>query len=122
MRHTPAVGRLDGEVALVTGSTAGIGAAIVRRFAAEGASVVVTGRNGERGERVAHDCGGVFAAADLAEVGAAGALVDAAVERFGGLTVLVNNAAVSSVDGPVADLGDEDWRTIIDVDLLAPAR
>jgi NAD(P)-dependent dehydrogenase (short-subunit alcohol dehydrogenase family) len=116
--------RLEGEVALVTGSTAGIGKAIARRFAEQGASVIVTGRDGERGEQSVQDCEGnaIFVAADLTDPDAPNALVDAAIEEFGRLTVLVNNAAGSTTDGPVADLTDEQWRGILEVDLLAPAR
>jgi NAD(P)-dependent dehydrogenase (short-subunit alcohol dehydrogenase family) len=116
--------RLAGEVALVTGSTAGIGKAIALRFAAEGASVVVTGRDAERGALVASACEGdaAFVRADLSHGGAADALVAATVERFGALTVLVNNAATAEPDGPVADLDDERWLAILQVDLLAPAR
>jgi len=116
--------RLEGEVALVTGSTAGIGKAIALRFAAEGASVVVTGRDAERGARVVDACDGraAFVAADLGEGGAADALVAATIERFGALSVLVNNAAAGEIDGPVADLDDIQWLAILQVDLLAPAR
>ncbi len=116
--------RLDGEVALVTGSTAGIGKAIATRFAAEGASVIVTGRDEGRGRAVADACRGaaVFVGADLTEPEAAGALVSAAVDHFGALTILVNNAAVSQRDGPVAELSDDAWRAVLEVDLLAPAR
>lgn len=116
--------RLAGEIALVTGSTAGIGKAIAAMFVKEGASVLLTGRDVERGSQVAAACGGTaaFVAADLSDPGAADALVKAAVERFGGLTILVNNAATAEPDGPVADLGDDRWRAILEVDLLAPAR
>jgi NAD(P)-dependent dehydrogenase (short-subunit alcohol dehydrogenase family) len=117
-------GRLEGEVALVTGSTSGIGKAIAIRFAAEGVHVVVTGRSEQRGNEVAAACDGraVFVAADLTESSAADVLVRSAIDRFGALTILVNNAAVSQRDGPVADLDDNAWRTVVDVDLLAPAR
>ena len=117
--------RLDGEVALVTGSTAGIGKAIAVRFAAEGASVMVTGRDAARGEAVVRACDGpaAFTAADLGDADAADALVAATVDRFGSLSILVNNAAASgSADGSVADVGDDSWKAILDVDLLAPAR
>jgi NAD(P)-dependent dehydrogenase (short-subunit alcohol dehydrogenase family) len=118
------VGRLEGEVALVTGSTAGIGKAIAQRFAEEGASVLVTGRDRERGERVVRDCEGrgIFVGADLHDPGAADALVTAAVAQFGKLTILVNNAAGGGGDGPVAKLTDEQLRVILEVDLVAPAR
>ena len=117
--------RLDGDVALVTGSSAGIGKAIAMRFAAEGADVMVTGRDSARGEAVARECfgRGQFIAADLADPDSADALVSATVERFGALTVLVNNAAASGTpDGSAADLTDEHWLAILAVDLLAPAR
>ncbi|MBV8297022.1 MAG: glucose 1-dehydrogenase [Acidimicrobiia bacterium] len=118
-------GRLDGEVALVTGSTLGIGAGVARLFAAEGARVVVTGRDIERGSAVVDGVDGeaVFVAADLAAPESASRLVDAAVERFGTLTVLVNNAVEAGTrDGPVADVSDQAWARILEVNLLAVAR
>src|SRR5215212_2954396 len=80
-RVTPAdrnSGRLGGEVALVTGSTAGLGKVIAERLAAEGATVVVTGRDVERGRAVAESVGGTFLAADLNDEAACAALVDEA--------------------------------------------
>jgi NAD(P)-dependent dehydrogenase (short-subunit alcohol dehydrogenase family) len=117
-------GRLEGEVALVTGSTSGIGRAIAIRFAAEGAHVVITGRNEQRGSEVAAACGGrgMFVPADLVERTAADMLVGAAIDQFAALTILVNNAALSQRDGPAADLDDDAWQRVVDVDLLAPAR
>jgi NAD(P)-dependent dehydrogenase (short-subunit alcohol dehydrogenase family) len=122
--------RLDGEIALVTGSTAGIGKAVATAFAREGARVLVTGRDRARGAAVVDQitqAGGQasFAAADLADDDASAALVNAAVERFGGLTVLVNNAVASTVDdgdGPVTGLSERSWEQTVGVNLTAPMR
>jgi NAD(P)-dependent dehydrogenase (short-subunit alcohol dehydrogenase family) len=122
--------RLEGEIALVTGSTAGIGKAIATAFATEGARVIVTGRDAERGAGIVDQISrargeAAFVAADLSREGACGALVDAAVERFGGLTVLVNNAVASNVDdsdAPVAELADRAWEQTVRVNLTAPLR
>jgi NAD(P)-dependent dehydrogenase (short-subunit alcohol dehydrogenase family) len=121
--------RLRGEIALVTGSTAGIGRAIAVEFASQGARVVVTGRDRERGEAVAtaaHKAAGdgegdaVFLPADLSAEDACAALVGAAADHFGGLTVLVNNAAGAGDDGAVDDLATPTWDAILRVNLTAP--
>jgi NAD(P)-dependent dehydrogenase (short-subunit alcohol dehydrogenase family) len=120
--------RLEGEIALVTGSTAGIGKAVAIAFGGEGARVLVTGRDRARGAAVVEqitEAGGeaAFAAADLADEDACGALVDTTVERFGGLTVVVNNAVASTVDdgdGPVTELSDRSWEQTLRVSLTAP--
>jgi len=119
------MGRLDGEVALVTGSTLGIGAHVARLFVAEGARVIVTGRDSERGTSLVDTVDGeaVFVAADLAVEESASRLVNAAVSEFGTLTVLVNNAVESGTkDGRVTELSDEAWARILEVNLLAVAR
>jgi NAD(P)-dependent dehydrogenase (short-subunit alcohol dehydrogenase family) len=121
---------LGGEVALVTGSTSGLGREIARMFAAEGARVVVTGRDEERGravsDRIAAEAGAdrvAFVAADLTEEAQCRALVGETVDRFGPLTVLVNNAVSSggSRDGAVADMTTQGWDAIFRVNVTAAA-
>lgn len=116
-------GRLEGEVALVTGSTSGLGREIARVMAAEGASVVVTGRDAQRGAATVAACEGAaaFIAADLADAASRDALVAQTVERFGGLTVLVNNAVSTARDGPVVDLDPDAFARTLAVNLVAPA-
>ena len=119
--------RLQGEIALVTGSTSGIGRAIAAVFAREGAAVAVTGRDPGRGAAVVDGittAGGTaaFLPADLSTEAAVSGLVDAVVERFGGLTVLVNNAVASGAggDGPVGTIATEAWEAVLRVNLTAP--
>jgi meso-butanediol dehydrogenase / (S,S)-butanediol dehydrogenase / diacetyl reductase len=128
MVETPhRLGRLSGEVALVTGATAGIGREIARLFAAEGAQVAITGRNVDRGRAVVDTIeqgGGVaaFRAAELEQEGEVNDLVVWTVEEFGGLTVLVNNAATSDVpDSAIHDFGTDSWERILRIDLTAAA-
>ncbi len=115
-----------GEQAVVTGSTSGIGAAIARRFGAEGAAVCVTGRDAARGEAVVADItaqGGtaLFVPADLDRESECQRLIDDAAERLGGLTVLVNNAAGSSSgDGPVGRVDTDAWESVLRTNLTAP--
>ena len=117
---------MDGERALVTGSTSGIGRAIAIAFAREGARVAVTGRDQARGDAVVEEItqgGGVavFIAADLDNEDACNALVAAAAEQLDGLTVLVNNAAGGGApDGAIADLTTDAWNAILRIDLTAP--
>jgi ketoreductase RED2 len=114
---------LEGRVAIVTGSSSGMGAAIARRFAAEGAAVVVNSRSPEAGERIAAELpDAVYVQADVSVEAEAKRLVDAAVQRWGRLDVLVNNAAIapmvdhSDLDGHT----DEVWQTTFGVNLLGP--
>jgi len=87
-------GRLTGARAVVTGAARGIGAAIAARLHAEGAAVAVIDRLEDRGRATAAELDGVFVAADLADPGSASAATTTAVERLGGVDVLVNAAGI----------------------------
>lgn len=117
--------RFEGKVALVTGSTQGVGEAVARRLASEGAAgVVVTGRSEERGQRVARGLEELgpetlFAKADLSDPGATRSLIDATDERFGRIDVLVNSAGLS-LRGSVTDTTVELWDQLFAVNVRAP--
>ena len=113
--------RLQGKVAVITGGGTGIGAATARRFAAEGATVVVTGRRSEPLEEVARETGGLAVPGDVADAPHASEAVEAAVQRFGGLDVLVANAGVG-FGGAAADVDDERWSRTLDVNLTGALR
>jgi NAD(P)-dependent dehydrogenase (short-subunit alcohol dehydrogenase family) len=85
--------RFEGKVAVVTGAAQGIGEAYARGLAAEGASVVVADVD-ERGQAVADDVKGLFVKTDVSDPASTEAMAAAAVERFGGIDHLVNNAAI----------------------------
>jgi NAD(P)-dependent dehydrogenase (short-subunit alcohol dehydrogenase family) len=85
--------RFEGKVAIVTGAARGIGEAYARALAAEGAKVVVADLN-DAGKQVAEDIGGLFVQTDVASHESAKACAEAAVSAYGGLDLLVNNAAI----------------------------
>ncbi len=118
------MGRFDGKVAVVTGSTQGLGEAIAERLVAEGLEgLVVTGRNGERGETVADrlqgDCRTVFAPADLADPAASARIIEEADRVFGRIDVLVN-AAGDSHRGTIEDTSIDLFDHLMAVNVRAP--
>ena len=115
---------LEGKVAIVTGSASGIGAAVARRFGAEGASVVVNSvRSVDAGREVAASLpSAMYVRADVADPADGERLVASALEQFGHLDVLVNNAGITEVI-PHSDLdaaGLDIWRKIFEVNVFAP--
>ncbi|MBC3985977.1 SDR family oxidoreductase [Streptomyces sp. AC536] len=120
--------RFEGYGVLITGAARGIGAVTARRFADEGASVLVTDLDGARAAEVAEEiraAGGVAhgLACDVADRAAVEAAVRAAVERFGALDVLVNNALSCNPDTELfEDQGDEEWERDLDITLTGAFR
>ena len=112
---------LAGKVAIVTGGTRGIGLAIARLLAEDGASVVVSGRDAARLEAAVKDLESLGApamavAADAAKREDADRLVEATRERFGRLDVLVNNAGITR-DQLLVRMKDDDWDQVLDTNL-----
>ena len=120
------MGQLDGKVAIVTGSGRGIGREVALRLVRDGASVVVNDLDDEPAQETvalveqlggrAVACNGNVTAADFGE-----RIVDAAVTRFGGVHVVVNNAGYTW-DNVIQRMTDEQWYAIIDVHVTAPFR
>jgi NAD(P)-dependent dehydrogenase (short-subunit alcohol dehydrogenase family) len=117
---------LAGKVAIVTGATSGIGRAALGRFVEEGASVLAVGRDervlAEIAVAVSQD-GGLCEAfvADVTEPQAAQQIVAAAVERLGGIDVLVNAAGIIAT-GTIENTSDEAWEQMLAINLTAPFR
>ena len=121
--------RLLGEVAIVTGSTSGLGREIARLFASEGCMVTVTGRHADRGRATVEaiqSAGGhaAFVPADLTNEEQCQSLVTDAASRWGNVTVLVNNAVASSPghgDGKVTEVSPASFEEVLRVNLVSAA-
>ncbi|TLH81857.1 3-oxoacyl-ACP reductase FabG [Mycolicibacterium cosmeticum] len=111
---------LDGRTAVITGGAQGIGYAIAERFVAEGARVVLGDLNPEATEAAVATLGGSAVAhavrADVTDAAAVQALVDAAVDTFGGLDIMVNNAGITR-DATMRKMTEEQFDQVIDVHL-----
>lgn len=113
---------------MVTGSTKGIGKAIAEHFAAEGASVMLTGRNADAGEQIVESikrAGGDarFTAADLGNELEVDGLIRTATDVWGTVSILVNNAAptdlLGRVDGAITELSTQSWETVLRLTLTS---
>jgi NAD(P)-dependent dehydrogenase (short-subunit alcohol dehydrogenase family) len=117
--------RLDGKVAIVTGASKGIGESIAKALAAFGATVVVSSRKQEAIDGVApaiQAAGGKSAAiaAHAGDLNQCRALVDQTVSQFGGVDIIVNNAAANPVFGPIIDTDDAVFDKIFAVNVKGP--
>ena len=113
-------GRLDGRVCVVTGGCSGIGLATVRRFAAEGARVVVGDVDDDRGPQVAQEVDGRYVRCDVTSPDDVDALFGAAHRTYGSVDVAFNNAGISPPDDDsILDTGIEAWRRVQEVNLTS---
>ncbi|TCS15315.1 glucose 1-dehydrogenase [Caulobacter sp. BK020] len=115
-------GRLEGKRALVTGAAGGLGAAIAARFVADGARVLLGDVDRARGEQLARDLGDrtVFVTLDVAAPPAWNKAMEIAATAWGGLDVLVNNAALASPIVPIEQRDPADWDRMMAINLGGP--
>jgi len=113
-------GRLEGRTTVVTGGCSGIGRATVRRFAAEGARVVIGDLDDARGKDIAAEVGGAYVHCDVSDADEVRGLFATAEREFGSVDVAFNNAGISpSDDASILDTGLEAWRRVQDVNLTS---
>ena len=117
--------KLDGKIAIITGSSKGIGKAIAQAFAESGAKVVISSRDQEACEKVVSEFNdlGLNAIAIACHVGDSASrqkLIDKTLEVYGGIDILVNNAATNPIFGPIEDASEEAFDKIMNINVKAP--
>jgi 3-oxoacyl-[acyl-carrier protein] reductase len=117
------VGVLDGKAAIVTGSARGIGRATAELLAEQGAKVLINDLDGDVAEEASNEVQGetVSFAGDLTKDGVPDKLVETAVEAFGQLDIIVNNAGYTW-DGPIHKMGDDQFQAMLDIHTIVPFR
>ena len=106
--------RLEGKIAIVTGAGSGFGAGIARKFAAEGARVMVADLNETAAQAVAEEIGGLACAVDVADGDSVAAMARAA-EALGPVDILVNNAGITHLPAPMEDVDEADFDRVFTV-------
>ncbi len=115
--------KLAGKVALVTGSSRGIGKAIAELFVKEGASVIITGKDKTRLQKTAREIGDVLSVpADIRKDPEVQDVIKKAIEKFGRLDILVNNAGVFPKVKPLHEISESEWNDVIDTNLTGQFR
>ncbi|MDA0977796.1 MAG: SDR family oxidoreductase [Proteobacteria bacterium] len=110
-------GRLEGKVAAITGAASGFGLATTRRFVEEGARVVMGDIQDDVGEALAREIGDavVYVHCDVTNEDQVARMVDTAVEKFGQLDIMYNNAGIVGAVGPIATTPADEWKRTIDI-------
>ncbi len=107
--------RLQGKTAIVTGGASGFGAGIVRKFAAEGAKVLIADLNMELAEQVAADIGGIPAKTDVVSNDSVAELAEFAASKLGGVDILVNNAGITHLPKLMQDVTEDEFDKVMTV-------
>jgi 3-oxoacyl-[acyl-carrier protein] reductase len=107
--------RLQGKTAIVTGGGSGFGAGIVRRFASEGATVMVADIDGDAAEAVAREAGGVAWQVDVSRDGSVGAMAAEALRLWERVDILVNNAGITHLPKPMEEVTEEEFDRVMAV-------
>ena len=117
------MGVLDGKAAIVTGSARGIGRATAELLGEQGAQVLINDLDGDVAEQAAAEIAGETAvfAGDLTKPGAPDQLVQAAIDAFGKIDIIVNNAGYT-IDAPVHKMSDEQFQAMLDIHTVVPFR
>jgi NAD(P)-dependent dehydrogenase (short-subunit alcohol dehydrogenase family) len=115
--------KLGGKVAIVTGSSRGIGKATAKLFVKEGANVTITGKDPKRLEDAAKEIGNVFSVSgDIRKESDVQNVVKKTVEKFGKIDILVNNAGIFPQIKPLHEISEKEWNEVIDVNLTGQFR
>ncbi len=111
--------RLDGKTAIVTGGASGFGAGIVRKFLAEGAQVMIADINGDAAQAMAAECGSATLAqqVDVSDGASVDAMAKAALDSFGKVDILINNAGVTHLPAPLDSVSEDDFDRVFRVNM-----
>jgi dihydroanticapsin dehydrogenase len=112
--------KLSGKVAIITGASRGIGKAIAKEFAGNGASVVICGKDKTKLDQTAKELGAFAISADITKESDVQNLINKTVEKFGRLDILVNNAGIFPKIKLLHEISDSEWRDVLDVNLNGP--
>lgn len=107
--------RLKGKTAIITGAGSGFGAGIARKFVAEGAQVMVADINGDAAAEVAEELGAISQVVDVANGDSVAAMITAATGAFGRIDIVVNNAGITHMPGPLEDISEADFDRVLAV-------